>query len=81
MVAMQLAVMRPERLTGIAVFDTSCRKEPTLNRLEYKALGVILRTLGPTTLRDSVDQYQRTQGDVREVPEGAAGARLGAVAR
>jgi 3-oxoadipate enol-lactonase len=47
MVAMQLATMRPERLTGIAVFDTSCRKEPLKNRLEYKALAAVLRTLGP----------------------------------
>jgi 3-oxoadipate enol-lactonase len=47
MVAMQLATMRPERLTGIAVFDTSCRREPLKNRLEYKALAAVLRALGP----------------------------------
>jgi 3-oxoadipate enol-lactonase len=46
MVAMQLAVQSPERLTGIAVFDTSCRREPRRNRLKYKVMGGIMRTIG-----------------------------------
>jgi 3-oxoadipate enol-lactonase len=46
MVAMKLATIAPERLWSMALFDTSCRTEPRLNRAKYVALGTLFTQLG-----------------------------------
>ncbi|MGZ3477660.1 MAG: alpha/beta fold hydrolase, partial [Polyangiales bacterium] len=60
-----------ERLSGIAVFDTSCREEPKRNRLKYKVMGTITRTLGAVPmLLDRVEPLfftDRTRADRREL--------------
>lgn len=50
MVAMAMAVKRPERLTCIAPIDTSCRREPLGNRLKYLAMGTVTRKVGTIPL-------------------------------
>jgi 3-oxoadipate enol-lactonase len=50
MVAMAMAVRRPERLSCIVAMDTSCRKEPLGNRLKYLAMGTVTRKVGTIPL-------------------------------
>lgn len=50
MVAMELATKRPDRLSGIALFDTSCRAEPLRNRAKYHVMGAVERRLGAVPL-------------------------------
>ncbi len=70
MVAMTLAVRAPARLSAMALFDTSCRREPLRKRVEYMALGTIERAIGvPPFLLDRVeplffcDETRRTRRD------------------
>lgn len=70
MVAMALALQEPSRLWAMALFDTSCRAEPLKNRLEYLAMGTIVRAIGvPPFLLDRVeplffcDETRRTRRD------------------
>jgi 3-oxoadipate enol-lactonase len=47
MVAMAMAISKPERLTCIAPLDTSARREPLGHRLKYYAMGTVTRRVGP----------------------------------
>jgi 3-oxoadipate enol-lactonase len=50
MVAMATAVRKPERLRGVVVMDSSCRREPLGNRLKYFAMGTVTREVGAIPL-------------------------------
>ena len=65
-IGMRLALRRPELLRSLVLIDTSAGAEPLLKRLKYRAMFLVLRTLGvgplvgtamgllfdPVTLRD-----------------------------
>ncbi|GAC1579106.1 MAG: alpha/beta fold hydrolase [Polyangiales bacterium] len=46
MVAMSLALGRPDRVGALVLIDSSCRREPLVNKLKYNALGRVFRALG-----------------------------------
>ena len=47
MVGMTLALRASRLLGSMVLLDTSCRREPLKNRLEYTLLGAIFRKVGP----------------------------------
>jgi pimeloyl-ACP methyl ester carboxylesterase len=46
MVAIALVAMAPARVSSLALFDTSARREPRIKLARYFALGSVFRTLG-----------------------------------
>lgn len=46
MVAIALAAMAPARVSSLALFDTSARREPRIKLARYFALGAVFRTIG-----------------------------------
>jgi pimeloyl-ACP methyl ester carboxylesterase len=46
MVAIALAAMAPARVSALALFDTSARREPRIKLARYFALGAVFRTIG-----------------------------------
>lgn len=65
MTAMRLAMRAPERVLGLALLDTSARREPLLPRLRFRAMAEVLRRAGfadfllPPTLKELFGETTR----------------------
>ena len=67
MTAMAFSIRHPARLTAMALFDTSAREEKLKNRIEYRVLGTIFRTLGAVpALMDKVEKLFFCQDTLRD---------------
>ncbi len=53
-IGLRLALRSPELLASVALMDTSAEAEPWLKRLKYRAMFLVLRTLGFDPLMKSV---------------------------
>jgi 3-oxoadipate enol-lactonase len=70
MVAMALGLQSPARLSSLALLDTSCRREPLRNRIEYQLLGAIFRKAGAVPpLMEKVSRLFFAERTRREHPE------------
>jgi pimeloyl-ACP methyl ester carboxylesterase len=65
MTAMRLVQRAPERVLGLALLDTSARREPPLPRLKFRAMAEVLRRAGfadfliPPTLKELLGETTR----------------------
>ncbi len=75
MVALRLALARPEDVRSLALLDTSAEEEVEDRRPQYEAMAEMARVRGPESIVDAVAPFMFSQGFLRSRPEKVAAFR------